>query len=251
MRLLDAEYGTVCPVCGHTPVYLRAHNKKIYCPNCDPKPRKIGTITLTDMKYDRTRRDELVAAITKHLADHGFTDLKIICYPKTYATTASSAVTVDHLLSQGRPTAPWINTKLVGLPDSERLYTYKYQEHEVIRYGDNRSYGEIGFTNISYNRQFYRMYSNIRLWMNEQGIRLADPSIYKTLLNEYVVRRRARKTWETKRQNKLHIIREQIRYLKTCIDIARSTIARYDEMYGESAPSTGTVTIRIPNLHII
>ena len=250
MRLLDTSYGTVCPDCGHGTVFLRAHNKKIYCPNCDPKPRKIGTITLTGMKYDRNRRVELMAAITKDLTDHGFVDLKIRCYPKEYTTDDIIDATVSHFLIQGRHASPRVNTGLVELPDSERLYTYKYQDHEIIRLGDRIPYGRPGFNPLTYDRRCNQIYYGIRMWMDDQNLQIADPSIYRTALNEYIVRQRTRRAQERTRQEKLHTIQSHIRYLETYIATARSAITAYDEKYGEPVPSTGTMTLRIPNIHV-
>lgn len=250
MRLLDTSYGTVCPDCGHDTVFLRAHNKKIYCPNCDPKPRKIGTITLTGMNYNRTRREEMFAAITKDLTDHGFIDLKIRCSPKEYSAADIFHANVHQFIIQGRHTSPRVNTRLVELPGSERLYTYKYQDYEIVRYGDRISYGRPGFTNLTYNRKFNQIYYSIRMWMDDQNVQIADPSIYRTALNEYIVRQRTRRAQERTRQERLNTIQSQIRYLETYIATARSAITAYDEKYGEPVPNIGSITIRLPKLRV-
>lgn len=251
MRLLDTEHGTVCPNCDYTNVYRRAHNDKLYCPNCDPKPRKIGTIEFTGMKANQAKRAEMIAAIRTDLTDHGFIDLTIVCYPKTYTTTDILDTEVEWLLVQGRHTEPNVNLKLVELPTSERLYAYRYIDHEIVRYGDIVAYNQVGFTNLSYNnRKFNQTYRIIKAWMDGRNIPLADAHVYRTALNEYLVRERTRNSFEFKKREKLRSIQMQIRHLMALVNATQAFIASYDENYGESIPATGIATFRIPTLRV-
>jgi hypothetical protein len=192
----------------------------------------------------------MFAAITKDLTDHGFIDLKIRCSPKEYSAADIFHANVHQFIIQGRHTSPRVNTRLVELPGSERLYTYKYRDHEIIRYGDRMPYGQPGFTNLTYNRKFNQIYYSIRMWMDDQNVQIADPSIYRTALNEYIVRQRTRRAQERTRQERLNTIKSQIRYLETYIATARSAITAYNEKYGEPVPNIGSITIRLPKLRV-
>jgi hypothetical protein len=113
------------------------------------------------------------------------------------------------------------------------------------------SYGQTGYTNLTHNRKFNQIYYSIHMWIvDDQNAQIADPSIYRTALNEYIVRQRTRRAQERTRQERLNTIQSQIRYLETYIATARSAITAYNEKYGEPVPSTGTMTLRIPNIHV-
>ncbi|MDD4052021.1 MAG: hypothetical protein PHR28_09010 [candidate division Zixibacteria bacterium] len=237
MRLLDAP-DTVCPECGHAPVYLRSHNKKIYCPNCDPKPRKIGYIYLGGMRPDPARRDRVLAAIRQDLTDHGFIEIMIDEVEQNPPT----------FIVSGRHQSPNINKRLVELPRSERLYTYTYrhQMYEVVRAGDIH-YSGPGHTSLQYTKRFRITYLAIGNWMTVHRIQPMPPSIFQLPMHVYASRRDQRNKRDGAAQGDRDIIRCDIDYLMRAVNVLLDRARQYHEG-GGSLENATMVTLRIPKL---